>query len=907
MEQSAQLRYPQEYEMDVVLKDGSTVHFRPIRHEDDDALIDLFYRLSRETIYFRFHHAMARMTKEEVKRYTRVDYENTFALVATLGEATEEKVIAVGRYSRLPKWDSAEVAFVVEDAYQGRGIGTQLLDQLTVVARDKGIRMFEAEVLGVNRKMMQVFIDSGFQVESELESGVYRVVFPIEPTEVVEAKVEEREHVAAVASIRAFLEPRRVAVVGASRERGTIGAEIFHNLLRNGFTGTAYPVNPRADAVGSVRAYPSVMDVPDDIDLAIVVVPAESVLEVADQCARKGVRALVVISAGFGEAGEEGVAREKALLKKARSYGMRLVGPNCMGVLNTAPAVSLNATFSPVFPPSGNVALASQSGALGLAILDYAQNLNIGLSTFVSLGNKADVSANDLLQYLAQDSATEVILLYLESFGNPRKFGRIARRVSASKPVVAVKSGRTSAGSRAALSHTGALAALDVASDALFRQAGVIRADTLAQLFDVASLFAHQPAPQGRRVVILTNAGGPGILAADACESLGLNVVSLSEKTTAALREFLPPEAGLANPIDMMAAATAEDYARALRILFESDEADSLIVIFIPPLVTQPEAVAKAIREVAHEFRGQRPLLACFMSARGAPPELGSGEKGLVPSFAFPEEAVMALARACDYAEWRDKPRGTIPELKGVDADRGRQIVEAALAKGGAERVWLKPEAAAELMAAYGISSARVKVARSTRAAAQAAREIGFPVAVKIASSTITHKSDIGGVALGLSSEVSVRGTFDLMKERVRAMGRLKEMEGVMVQEMVSAGIEAIVGVTQDPSFGPLVMFGLGGVYVELLKDVAFRIHPLTDLDAREMIRSVQGYAVLEGWRGAPRSDIEALEDLLLRVSAMVEDIPEIAEMDLNPVKVLPAGQGCVAVDARILLQGGEE
>jgi acyl-CoA synthetase (NDP forming) len=576
-----------------------------------------------------------------------------------------------------------------------------------------------------------------------------------------------------------------------------------------------------------------------------------------------------------------------------------------MGVLNAHPSISLNATFSPVFPPHGNVALLSQSGALGLALLDYARKLNIGLSTFVSVGNKADVSANDLIQYWEQDASTDVVLLYLESFGNPRKFARLARRVSELKPIVAVKSGRTAAGSRAASSHTGALASVDVASEALFRQAGVIRTDTLEQLFDVASLLAHQPLPNSRRVAILTNAGGPGILAADACESYGLEVSALDEGTLASLREFLPPEAGVQNPVDMLAAATADDYARALDILLHDSDVDSVIVIFIPPLVTQPEAVARAVRDVAAKTSSQKPILACFLSARGAPLELGSGGEGLIPSFAFPEAAAMALARACERAEWLQRPRGTVPRLEDVNSRQGRAIVEKALAANGEdEPFWLDAQSSAHLLQAYGIRVAGMRVVKTGAEAAKVAREIGFPVALKLASSTVTHKSEVAGVWLHLASELDVRGAFDVMRERMRKLKRLSEMEGAIVQEMVAAGIEAIVGVTQDPSFGPLIMFGLGGVYVELLKDVAFRIHPLTDVDAREIVRSVQSYPLLEGWRGSDLSDTRALEDLLLRVSAMVEDLPEIAEMDLNPVKVLAQGEGCVAVDTRILLRG---
>lgn len=821
------VRYPAEYETDVLLKDGSTVHLRPIRTTDGPAVAALFRRLSPRSLYLRFHHHLPGVSEKDIRRFTHVDYENQFGLAATLGEPPGERIIALGLYARIEGTpDRAEVAFTVEDSHQGRGIATQLLDRMAAIARDHGIDAFEADLLGENESMLEVFRDSGFPLESRIKYGTLHVAFPIEETEAAEERAEEREMVAAASSVRSFFQPRTVAVIGASRQRGTIGSEIFHALLRDGFTGVIYPVNPMADAVGAVKAYPSVLDVPDEIDLAIVAVPAAQVIEIADHCARKGVHSLVIISAGFAEAGADGAQRERALLAKARSYGMRLIGPNCMGVVNADPAVSLNGTFSPVFPPFGNVALLSQSGALGLALIDYCRKLNLGLSTFVSVGNRADVSANDLIQYWEQDPATDVILMHLETFGNPRKFARLARRISAKKPVIAVKSGRTAAGSRAAASRAGSLATIDAASEALFRQAGLIRTDTLEQLFDVASLLAHQPVPSGRRVAILTNGKGPGILAADACAGYGLELPPLGEQTVRSLGEFLPPEAGLTNPVYMTVFASAADYGRALRILLRDERVDSVLVIFTPPMVTQPEEVALAIRDAGLEARGRKTLLTCFMSAQGAPPELSSRGEYAVPSYAFPEAAAMALARVCQHAEWRKRPRGSLPRLD-ADAETARRIVEAALVGAQGGEAWLTPDACAGLLAAYGIRFAP-------------------------------------GAA---------------------------------------GGIEAIVGVTQDPSFGPLIMFGLGGTFVELLRDVAFRIHPLTDVDAREMVRSIRAYPLLEGWRGSPPGDVAAVEELLLRVSRMIEDLPEIAEMDLNPLRVLSPAQGCTVADARVLLR----
>lgn len=892
-----------KYETAVILKDGSTLHLRPIRLDDQERLLGLFYRLSPHTVYLRFHHVMTQMPADEVRRFCTVDYDNTFALVATLGEDTDERIIAVGRYYRLPRGDSAEVAFVVEDAHQGRGIGTHLLEQLAAIAREKGIRLFEAEVLAENEQMMEVLKDMGFRTDRQLDYGVYRVVLDIAPTPVVEERSAEREKIAAIASLRAFLKPRSIAVIGASKREGTIGNKLFRNILHQGFNGVVYPVNPNAEVVASVKAYPSVLDIPGEVDLAVVIVPAETVQQVVQQCGRKGVGGIVVISAGFGESGAEGMDRQQRLLETARSYGMRLVGPNCMGILNTDPQVSMNATFSSVFPPAGNIALCSQSGALGLAILEYARLLNIGLSDFVSIGNRADVSSNDLLEYWEEDPDTDVILLYLESFGNPRKFARIARSVTPTKPVIAVKSGRTPAGSRAAASHTGALATADVASEALFTQAGIIRVDTLEELFDIAGLLSNQPVPPGKRVTILTNGGGPGILTADACAVRGLELPSLSANTLSGLKGFLPRGSSLANPIDMTAEASADQYGQALKLLAEDDEVDSVIVIFIPPIVTQPEAVADAIRQVAPQFRRKgKTLLASFMSARGASIELGSEEEGYVPSFAFPEATAAGLARASEYGQWLKRPRGTIPELPGVDGKKAQDMLKAALERRGPQPVWLDAGTVTGLLDCYGIHGAPSKSARTAREAAKSAADVGFPVAVKLMSATIAHKTEVGGVVLGLHTQREVERAFVDIRERLASIGRQDEMQGVVVQRMIAEGVEVIVGVTQDPSFGPLILFGTGGIYTELFKDVTFRIHPLTDVDAREMVRSVRARQLLEGWRGSEPSDIQALEQLLLRVSAMVEDLPQITELDLNPVKVLPRNKGYVVVDARVML-----
>lgn len=717
----------------------------------------------------------------------------------------------------------------------------------------------------------------------------------------MEKRSETEDKTAIIASLNALLKPRSIAVIGASHRQATIGNKLFHNILHQEFRGVVYPVNPNAEAVAAVKTYSSVLDIPGDVDMAVVITPAETVETVIEQCGRKGVRGVVVISAGFAESGPKGIERQESVLNTARHYGMRLLGPNCMGIINTATDVNMNATFSYVFPPIGKIALATQSGALGLAILEYAKNLNIGLSTFVSLGNKAEISSNDLLQYWEEDPATDVILLYLESFGNPRKFARIARSLTHIKPIVAVKSGRTPAGSKAAASHTGALATAEVASEALFTQTGIVRVDTLEELFDVANLLSHQPVPSGKRVGILTNGGGPGIMTADACASKGLELPDLSAKTISELKIVLSSRASLTNPIDMTAEATAEEYSQALKLLAEDDNIDIMIVIFIPPILTQEEAVAASIRKAAPEFRQRgKTLVASFMGSRGTSMELGSEEECCVPSFAFPEATATAIAKACEYNDWLKRPKGILPEMAGTDEKSGKQIVVTALEQSTSRPFWLKYDAVVNLLCCYGISVVRSKSAMTAEEAGKVANELGYPVVMKLMSATIIHKTEVGGVILDLRLRTEVEKAFMQIREHLRNLKRENEMQGVILQQMIPEGVEVIVGVTQDPSFGPLLMFGLGGVQAELFKDVVFRIHPLTDIDAAEMVRAVKAYQLLQGWRGARPSDIKSLEELLLRVSALVEDIPQVTELDLNPVMALEHGKGYMVVDARI-------
>jgi acetate---CoA ligase (ADP-forming) len=872
--------YPIHEERDVLLRSGSTLRLRPIRPEDAAALLDFYRRQSRDSLYLRFF-AFPVVDAKRAEGFCRVDYMDQFALVGESGG----RIVGVAHYFRLPgRPERADVAFSVEDALQGQGIGTRLLERLAEVARARGISTFEAEVLSHNRRMLDVFRECGFQTtQHRVEGGVDRIVLNLEATPAYERRAADRSEKAAYASMKLLFEPEVVAVVGAGRERGKIGAEILHNLLANGFTGKTVAINRKASEVMGVPSYPRLRDVPGRIDLAVIAIPAADVEAAVADCVDKGVKGIVVITAGFSETGEEGARREAALVDRVRAAGIRMVGPNCMGILNTDPRVRLDATFAPVYPPEGRVAFSSQSGALGLALLDYAASLNLGISTFVSVGNKADVSGNDLIQYWAEDPRTDVILLYLESFGNPVRFSRIARRVARRKPIVAVKAGRSGAGARAASSHTGALAESDRVVDALFRQAGVIRTATLEELFDVATLLAHQPIPGGRRVGILTNAGGPGILAADACEAQGLELPVLSPATVEALRSFLPAAASVRNPIDMLAAATPDQYRRAERILLADEALDALLVIYIPPIAAGSEEVARAIVEGAQGSR--KTVLGTFMSAKGTPTALSP-----VPCYPFPESAAIALARTAIYGEWRRKPPGLRAALAGLDPARGRAVLEAALARGGG---WLSPAEVGELLSAFGIPLAPMRSAGDEAEAAAAAASLGYPVALKAVGPAILHKTEVGGVRLGLDGPDAVTRAARDMKDRLGA-----GLTEFLVQKMVPGGVEVIAGVLDDPTFGPLILYGSGGTLVELLSDAALRLHPLTTADVDAMLDEVRGTALLRGYRGSPLMDQAALRDLLLRVSALVEACPDVREMDLNPVKVLERGV-CV-VDARV-------
>ncbi len=886
---------------DHVLPDGTTVTIRPISPEDDERMLAMWDRTSAESRRRRFMGPF-RLDESSVRRFTDLDPELQFAVVATRGRGEQERIVGVARYERDPDDPAqAEFAALVEDAEQGRGIGTALVRQVAFAAHEAGITHLTGDILADNVRMLNLVRELGLEYRAgHDEGGVVRSDLEVAITERFLDVIDTSEREAAEAALRRFFRPERIAVVGASRSRDAIGGLVFANLLEGGFGGVVYPINPNAPYVQGVAAYPSLKACPEVPDMVLVCVPAPSVTPAIDEAGELGVAAVCVVSAGFAEMGGDGVQRQEELMACARGHGLRVIGPNCMGLLNGATDVRMNATFSRTFPRPGRVSMSSQSGALGLAVLEHVDRLGLGIATFVSVGNKADISGNDLLLYWENDPDTDVILMYLESFGNPRKFSRIARRISRSKPIVAVKSGRTTAGVRAASSHTAAIGSGDIAVEALFAQTGVIRTDTLEEMFDVATLLASQGLPSGRKVAILTNAGGPAILAADALESNGLEVPTLTERTQQQLAEFLPPEAGIANPVDMIASASPESYKRALTVLGEADEVDIIFVVFIPAGATGNEGVAQALIEARDQIPAHVPMVSVFMSSQMQPRELSAAG---IPSFSFPEAAARAVGRVTRYSSWRRRPLGQLVEPDGIDRETARREVDRLL-PAHADDGWLASEDAAGILRAYGVPLARARVVATAEEAAEVQREFGTPVAVKLA--TAIHKADIGGVVLGLADPDAAAGAVTDLRDRLRERDLDEHAERFLVQEMIEEGIEMVVGVTHDPSFGPIILTGAGGTLVELLRDVSVRITPVTDHDVDDMLDRLRMAPLLRGYRGSPPADRAALKDLIHRINALVEDVPEIAELDLNPVFVRPHVQGVVAADVRMKLAPNE-
>jgi acetate---CoA ligase (ADP-forming) len=697
-------------------------------------------------------------------------------------------------------------------------------------------------------------------------------------------------------SLDAIFRPHSVAIIGASTRKGTIGRETLHNILLAEFNGKVFPVNPKATVIHSIKAYSTILDVPDAVDLAVVIVPKEQVIDVATRCGMKGVKGLVVISAGFSETGPEGKKLEDELLQVVRKYEMRMIGPNCFGVVNTDPDINLNATFGKVYPKLGRVGFITQSGAMGEAIMMHAKELGIGFSMVASIGNKADVSANDCLEYFNDDPRTDIVLMYMENFGNPRRFTAIAREMSRKKPIVVVKSGRTKLGAKAASSHTGSLAGLDVGVDALFEQTGVMRVDTVEELFDVAKALSTQPIPKGNRVVVVTNAGGPGILATDALINNGLDMPQLSPATIAHLRKHISKNASFSNPMDMVAGAGPREFKLALETVKNDPRYDTILPIFVPPVTVNQLEVAQNIVDALAGT--SKTILACFMGA-------GRGSEGIehlkannIPVYIYPESVAQTLATICRYHERAIAPQGKRHSFK-FDRSAIESVVQSAVSAGHEAIVGSE---AMQILSACGIRVAKYYYATTSKEATAAANAIGYPVVMKINTPVILHKTEVGGVIVDLRTDSEVQRAFADLGKRA-GKGKTPKGFSVALQQMVSGGIETVIGMTSDPSFGPILMFGLGGIYVEVMKDVSFRVNPLTDNDAREMISSLHSYKLLTGYRGAPAANLKAIEETLLRVSQLVGEFDAFSEIDINPFIVSPTAEKCVAVDARFILR----
>jgi acetyl coenzyme A synthetase (ADP forming)-like protein len=691
-----------------------------------------------------------------------------------------------------------------------------------------------------------------------------------------------------------FFNPRAVTVIGASRDPGKLGYGILSNIIQYGFSGDIYPINPKAEEILGLPCYPSVLDVAGPIDLAVIVVPYKFVASTLEECGQKGVKGVIVISAGFREAGLEGVRREKELIAIAKKYGVRLVGPNCLGMIDTHRP--LNASFAAGMPPTGEIAFMSQSGALCTAILDWALAKGIGFSRFVSLGNKADIDEIDLLEAWEADPHTKVILIYTEGLTDGQRFIEVARRLTKDTPVVAVKSGTTSAGSRAVSSHTGSLAGSEQAYRAAFSQAGVVRAESIEEMFDFSMAFSYQPLLKGDRIAIVTNAGGPGIMATDALERAGLQMASLSDETIKTLQAGLPPASNIYNPIDVLGDALADRYGLALEAVLKDDGVHGVMVILTPQVMTQIEGTAEAVGQIATRYN--KPVLGCFMGEA----KVGIGIKVLnrhrVPNYAFPERAANVLRAMAAYYRWRKTPLMQVPVFE-VDKEPVRTLFDRVRAEG---RLSIGDTEARQVMGAYDIPVPRSYLAATAEEAVRLAEGIGFPVVLKIASPDILHKTDIGGIKLDLRTPTDVRDAFDLLTYRAQRYMPEAEIWGCQVQEMVGGGREVILGMNRDPQFGPLMMFGLGGIYVETLKDVTFRVAPFSRDEVRTMLTEIRAVDLLRGVRGEPPADLEAIEDVLLRLSQLVTDFPEIVEMDINPLVVFEKGRGAVSVDMRLVL-----
>jgi acyl-CoA synthetase (NDP forming)/RimJ/RimL family protein N-acetyltransferase len=869
--------YPRHWEADVVLRDGGTAHLRPITPEDAAALQRFHVAQSPESTYLRFFAPMPRLSDRDLERFTTVDHVNRVAIVALVGD----EIIGVGRYDRVDA-HQAEVAFNIADAHQGRGLGSVLLEHLAAAARERGIHRFVAEVLPQNRKMVTVFRDAGYEVTHHFDDGVISLAFDIDPTDRSIAVMEAREHRAEASSVRALLNPRSVVVVGASRSPNSIGARLLRHLVEAGFTGPVHAVNPEAFELQGVQSFARVSEVPGPVDLAVIAVPADAVHDVVRECARAGVRGLVVVSSGFAETGEDGLQRQRRLVRLARANGMRVVGPNSFGMVNTDPAVRLNASLAPQCPPPGALGLFSQSGALGVAVLASVARRGLGVSSFVSAGNRADVSGNDCMQYWEEDSATGVVGLYLESIGNPRKFSRVARRLSRSKPVIVLKSGVSGYGVPPGHAVRSSRAPRE-ALDSMFRQAGVIRVENIHQMFDVAQLLVHQPLPAGDRVGVIGNSDSMAALVADAASSWGLRIG--------------------AEPITLHPEAGAADFRAALERGYADDRLDAVVVCFVPPLAALDTDVLAALTQVSGA--SSKPTVACLLGMRGVSDTLTAartpdGRVRAVPAYPSPEDAVRALVAAVRHAEWRRRDPGVRVDPPGLDRAGARALVERLL--DGVDHpagVRLQPDEVSALLACYGLATWPTVTVSGAEEAVAAGQRLGWPVALKTTDERLRHRHELGGVRLDVTGPDEIRAHVEEIAARAGGV------TSFVVQPMAPTGVACVVRTMEDALFGPMVSFGLAGDASELLGDVAHRIPPLTDVDVSDLVRSVRAAPRLMGYRGAPPMDVAALEDVIARLSCLADDLPEVAELELNPVLVAEHGTRIIGAAARLAQPAG--
>ena len=866
--------YPLLAEADVVLRDGTVARLRPIRPGDAEAIHRFHAGQSEESIYLRFFAPIRELSQRDVERFTTVDYVDRMALVATI----RDEIIGIGRYDRVTP-ESAEVAFNISDHYQGKGIGSVLLEHLAAIAQEHGISRFEAEVLPQNRKMLSVFADAGYEVSKRYEDGVVVLHFDIEPTAQSLSVRFAREHRAEAVSVSSLLNPRSIAVVGVSRRERAIGHQVMRHILDAGFAGEVYPVNPEGGTLLGTQAYPSVSDLPGPVDLAVVAVPAAAVPGVVEECAAKGVHGVLVISSGFAEVGDDGARLQQQVLRIARDNGMRVIGPNSFGVINNDDSVRLNASLSPSIPPAGHLGLYSQSGALAVANLDSATRRNLGVSEFVSAGNRVDVSGNDVMQYWIDDDRTKAVGLYLETMGNPRKFSRIARALAANKPVIVVKSFVGAVPGHRVRSAT----VRPHAFGSMLAQAGVIHVENVHQMFDAAQLLLHQPLPRGNRVAIVTNSHQLGTISAGNAAAWGLEVTH--------------------GPVSVRTEATAKEFRVAVDAAFADEHVDSVVVCFIPPVGALDHDVVEAVRHAA--LRSEKPCVATLLGMRGVdnaegnlvPEDPGGdatdGPRQAVPLYGMPEDAIRALGLATRYGTWREKDKGEPVVRDGIRRSAAREIIDRVLADYPEGRA-LTDDESHELLAAYGIDLWRRVEVDSAAEAVAAADSLGYPVVLKSLSPLVRGQSLLDGVRVDLRDADTVAVAFETMDQNLAPL----DANYFVVQKMANRGVSCVLGSVEDPLFGPVISFSLAGSPTELIGDIAYRIPPLTDVDAREIVDDIKLAPLLNGHRGATPVDRAEIEDVLGRLSLMSDDFLELASVVLNPV--MAHAQGATVLGAEI-------